>query len=154
MDLFQFQTGGSELLNSCDHLWELFISNQIQNAGEMSDGIEEYLSSLRNGGLAEKTQAGKLHVQLVFVPQNPQAIAFCITSLTKKRIGEVETLFVIDRYQGNKLGGKLFQNALNWMEQENAVEQRLVVATGNESVFAFYGKYGFFPGYTTLFRGA
>lgn len=152
MNSFHFKEGSSELLNYCGNLWELFISNQAQNAGEMSLGVQEYLHSLRNESLLQKTKDGKLHVQLVYVGKEQEPIGFCITSLTKDRVGEIETLYVVDRYQRNKLGGKLFQNAMAWMETEKAIEQRLVVATGNEKVFNFYAKYGFFPGYTTLFR--
>ena len=152
MNSFHFEEGSLELLNHCDRLWELFIKNQIQNAGEMSPGVEEYIQSLQNGGLCEKTKDGKLYVQLIHADEEKEAIGFCVASLTKNKVGEVEAIYVIDRYQGNKFGSKLFQNAMAWMEQEKAIEQRLVVATGNENVFNFYAKYGFFPGYTTLFR--
>ena len=152
MKSFQFAEGGSELLDSCNNLWELFISNQSQNAGEMSIGVEEYIRSLKDGGLLEKTQDGKLYVQIVKLNNEIESIGFCVTSLTKDLIGEVEVIYIMDRYQGNKIGGQLLQNALNWMEKEKAKEQRLVVATGNEKVFGFYAKYGLFPCYTTLFR--
>jgi diamine N-acetyltransferase len=152
MNSFQFKEGSSELLASCGTLWELFISNQAESAGDMSVGVEEYIRSLQNNGLLQKTQDGKLQVQLVFVDDEEEPIGFCITSLTQERVGEVETLFVLESYQGNKLGGQLFQNALAWMEKEGATEQRLVVAVGNEKVFDFYAKYRFFPGYSTLFR--
>jgi diamine N-acetyltransferase len=152
MNSFQFKEGSSELLASCETLWELFVSNQSESAGEMSVGVEEYIRSLRDDGLVQKTQNGKLQVQLVFVDDEEEPIGFCVTSLTQERVGEVEALFILEGYQGNKLGGQLFQNALAWMEKEGATEQRLVVAVGNEKVFDFYAKYGFFPGYSTLFR--
>lgn len=154
MNSFNFQEGSYELLDSCTNLWESFTSNQIENAGEMSTSIEEYIRSLKDGGLLSKTEEGKLYVQLVFLEnkQEQEPIGFCITSLTKQLIGEVEVLFVLDRYRGNKLGGRLFHNALKWLEQQGAVEQKLVVAIGNERVFDFYAKYGFYPAYSTLFR--
>ena len=154
MSLFHLQEGGPELLTACGPLWELFISNQAQNAGAMAVGVEEYLRSLRDDGLLRKARDGKLQVQLVLLEAQEEPVGFCITSLTQERVGEVEALFVLDRYRGNQLGGQLFQNALAWMEQAGAVEQRLVVAAGNDAVFGFYEKYGFFPGYTTLFRVA
>ncbi len=152
MNSFHFQEGSSELLSSCDNLWELFISNQTQNAGEMSAGIEEYIRTLKNGGLLNKTKHGRLHVQLVKVNDNDEPIAFCVTSITEDRVGEVEALFVLESYRENKLGAKLFSKALSWMENEGVVEQKLVVGVGNEKVFDFYAKYNFFPGYTTLYR--
>ena len=152
MNSFRFQAGSSELLDSCHNLWELFISNQTENAGEMSSGVEDYIRSLQNGGLLAKTQDGKLYIQLVFLDGREEPIGFCITSMIQELLGEIEALFIIDRYQGNKLGGKLLQNALEWMEKEGAIEQKLVVAVGNEKVFNFYAKYGLFPAYSTLFR--
>ncbi|MDJ0691870.1 MAG: GNAT family N-acetyltransferase [Xenococcaceae cyanobacterium MO_188.B32] len=118
----------------------------------MSSGVEDYLLNLQENDLAKKTEDGKLHIQLVYVNNLEKPIGFCITSLTKDKIGEIEALYVIDSYQKNKLGGKMFKEAMAWMEKEKAIEQRLVVATGNEKVFGFYAKYGFFPGYTILFR--
>lgn len=83
MNSFKFVDGSSELLNYCDHLWELFISNQAQNAGEMSSGVEEYLCHLRSPGLEQKTRDGQLYVQLVYLDNQEEPIGFCITSLTK-----------------------------------------------------------------------
>ena len=152
MDSFKFREGSSELLSSCDNLWELFIQNQIQNAGEMSVGIAAYIKDLCDGSLLAKTKDGKLHIQLVYVSNKNNPIGFCITSLSGKRIGEVETLFVLDKYQGNNIGTKLLQRSLQWMEKNNASEQKLIVAAGNEQVFSFYQKFGFSPGCTVLFR--
>ena len=152
MDSFHFKEGSFELLDFCNDLWELFIISQTRNAGEMSDGVKEYIHSLKNGGLLDKTRNGQLYVQLVYVNNTEKPIAFCITSLSKDLIGEIETLFVLEKYQGNNLGGRLFKKALSWLEEKEAIEQRLTVAIGNESVFNFYSRYNFFPGYTTLFR--
>jgi diamine N-acetyltransferase len=88
----------------------------------------------------------------VYLDNQEEPIGFCITSLTKDQIGEIETIYVVDCYQGNKLGGKMLQNTMAWMETQKAIEQKLVVVHGNDKVFDFYAKYGFFPGYTTLFR--
>jgi ribosomal protein S18 acetylase RimI-like enzyme len=152
MNSFQFKVGSVELLPSCQNLWQLFIENQIKNAGEMADGVAAYLQSQRNGDLLAKTNDGKLHIQLVYTSNHEDAIGFCITSLSSDRIGEVEALYVVDKYQGNNLGTKLLQNSLQWLEENNALEQKLIVAAGNEQVFSFYEKFDFSHGYTTFFR--
>lgn len=152
MNSFQFKVGSIELLPYCQNLWELFIENQIQNAGEMADGIAAYLQSQRDGGLLAKASDGKLHIQLVYTSNHHEPIGFCITSLSSDRIGEVEALYVLDKYQGNNLGTKLLQNSLQWLEANNVSEQKLIVAVGNEQIFSFYQKFDFHPGYTTLFR--
>jgi diamine N-acetyltransferase len=152
MKSFQFKVGSIELLPYCQNLWELFIENQTQNAGEMSDDVAAYLQSQRDGSLLAKISDGKLHIQLVYISNIQDPIGFCITSLSKDFIGEVEALYILDKYQGNNLGTKLLQTSLKWLDENNALEQKLIVATGNEQVFSFYQKFGFSPGYTTLFR--
>ncbi len=152
MNSFQFKVGSVELLPYCQNLWELFIENQIQNAGEMADGIAACLQSQRDGDLLAKTDDGKLHIQLVYTSNHQDPIGFCITSLSSDRLGEVEALYVLDQYQGNHLGTKLLETSLQWLEVNNALEQKLIVAAGNEEVFSFYQKFGFYSGYTTLFR--
>jgi GNAT superfamily N-acetyltransferase len=152
MNSFQFQVGSVELLPYCDNLWALFIANQIQNAGEMADGVAAYLQSQRDGSLLAKISNGELHIQLVYISNIQAPIGFCITSLSRDSIGEVEALYILDKYQGNNLGTKLMQNSLQWLEENNVLEQKLIVATGNEQVFSFYQKFGLHPGYTTLFR--
>jgi ribosomal protein S18 acetylase RimI-like enzyme len=151
-NFFQFKVGSIELLPYCQNLWELFIQNQIKNAGEMADGIAAYLQSQRDGGLLAKTIYGKLHIQLVYPSNHQEPIGFCITSLSSDRIGEVEALYILDKYQGNNLGKKLMQTSLQWLEENSALEQKLIVAAGNEQVCSFYQKFGFSLGYTTLFR--
>ena len=152
MNSYKFLEGSSELLAYCHDLWDLFIQNQIQNAGEMSDGVLAYLQSQRDGGLVAKTSNGKLHIQLVYTSDRDKPIGFCITSLSNDSIGEVEALYVLDEYRSNNLGTKLLQRSLQWMEAHNALEQKLIVAAGNEKVFPFYQKFEFYTGYTALFR--
>jgi hypothetical protein len=66
----------------------------------MADGVAAYLQSQRDGGLLAKTIYGKLHIQLVYISNHQDPIGFCITSLSSDRIGEVEALYVLDKYQG------------------------------------------------------
>ena len=152
MNSFKIQEGSKELLPYCNNLWDLFIQDQIQNSESMSEGISAYIQNQRDGGLLVKTANGKLHVQLVYENNKNNLIGFCITSLSESRIGEIETLFVLDKYQGHKIGTTLIQKSLQWMEWNKATEQKIMVAIGNENVFSFYQNFGFYPGYTTLFK--
>lgn len=150
MNLFQFRSGNAELLPYCESLWDLFIHSQIKNAGVMSDGISEYIQGMRNGDLLTKTARGKLHIQLVDLGDINKPIGFCITSLSKDKIGEVEVLYILEEYQGNHLGTQLLQTALKWMAVHNVMEKRLKVVVGNENIFGFYQKFKLYPVYTAL----
>jgi len=109
MNSFQFKVGTIELLPYCQNLRELFIENQIQNAGEMSDGVAAYLQSQRDGSLLAKISDGKLHIQLVYTINNQEPIGFCITSLSSDSIGEVEATASKNRTLSICLIAGLFQ---------------------------------------------
>jgi ribosomal protein S18 acetylase RimI-like enzyme len=151
MNSFQFREGSSELLPFCNNLWDSFIHNQTRNAGDVAEGIADYLKSMRDGDLLAKAAAGKLHIQLVDLGDINQPIGFCLTSLSPNGIGEIEALSVLEEYQGNRLGTKLMQTALLWLKANNVVEKRLKVVVGNEAIFSFYQKFQFYPVYTGLY---
>ena len=151
MDSFQFREGSIELLSFCDSLWDSFIQNQTENAGEVAAGIANYLRDLRDRELLAKTNTGKLHIQLVALENINEPIGFCITSLSQDGIGEVEVLYILEEYRGNRLGTKLMKTALQWLTENNVVEKRLKVVIGNESVLSFYRKFEFYPVYTGLY---
>jgi diamine N-acetyltransferase len=48
------------------------------------------------------------------------------------------------------IGETLVEDALAWMDECGAVEKVVEVSVGNESVWAFYGRFGFLPRKTLL----
>jgi len=72
-------------------------------------------------------------------------IGYCVSTVDNRKVGEVESLFIEDRYRGLGIGDNLMKKALSWMDNVSTVKKIINVAYGNEKVFSFYSKYGFYP---------
>lgn len=65
-------------------------------------------------------------------------------------MGEVESLFVEPAYRSEGIGTVLVTRGLAWMNSIGAVRKRVSVGDGNETAWAFYRKFGFYPRMTVL----
>ncbi len=100
----------------------------------------------------EKTKQGRLRVELAKTKAKQQLIAYCVSTITQDRTGEIDSIFVEEECRGEGIADQLMRNALAWMDQGQVKAKVLVVLWGNEKVHSFYKRYGFFPLSTTLMQ--
>lgn len=74
-----------------------------------------------------------------------ELIAYAISSVSSKRIGEIDSIYVKEEHRGINLGDRLMKGALRWLDEEKVVSKKIAVASGNKEVFKFYMRYGFKP---------
>jgi diamine N-acetyltransferase len=67
-----------------------------------------------------------------------------------QQTGEIESVFVRERYRAMGVGSTLVASALAWLDEHGSVRNRVSVADGNEDVFAFYRKFHFYRRMTVL----
>jgi len=60
-------------------------------------------------------------------------------------MGEVESLFVDKANRSAGIGTVLVTRGLAWMDSCEVIRKRVSVGNGNESAWAFYRKFGFYP---------
>jgi GNAT superfamily N-acetyltransferase len=60
-------------------------------------------------------------------------------------VGEIESIFVEAPYRSKGIGKALITRALAWMDSSGAIKKRVSVSDGNEGVWEFYRRFGFFP---------
>jgi ribosomal protein S18 acetylase RimI-like enzyme len=53
-------------------------------------------------------------------------------------------------YRKLGLGDQLMKHAMHWLDEQKASSRMVSVAEGNEDVFPFYQRYGFYPRKTLL----
>lgn len=92
----------------------------------------------------------KIKIYIARDKSNNEKAGYCIGSITKDNNGKVDSLFVREEYRNDKIGDKLIERTLNWLERNNVEGITIGVAAGNESVFSFYKRYGFYPAVTKL----
>ena len=79
--------------------------------------------------------------------------AFCISTMDGISRGEIDSLYVREEYRRRGMGRLLVESSLSWFEERRAAEVTISTAGGNEEVFGFYAKFGFFPSCHTLRAG-
>lgn len=81
-------------------------------------------------------------------------IGYCITTIDKEdaSVGELDSLYVEERFRQYGIGAKLTQQSIEWMEGKKVKTQKLLVSYGNDSVLNFYKKFGFEPLHYVLNR--
>ena len=77
-------------------------------------------------------------------------IGYCVTSVNKEKEGEIESIYVEKDYRLSGIGDGLMSRALGWLNDVTVKQTVLMVAEGNEGVFAFYRKHDFYPKTTIL----
>jgi ribosomal protein S18 acetylase RimI-like enzyme len=77
-------------------------------------------------------------------------VGYCISTVNKDLVGEIDSLFVEKEYREYGLGDKLMNRALEWLNSYNVKTKIIGVAEGNENVLGFYKRYGFYKRRTIL----
>lgn len=146
-----FTTGGAELLPRVRPLWEALNRYHGERSTHFADEFAGFKFSFRERRFREKAGRGALRVELA-APSGEGEAAYCISSVSPDGAGEIDSLFVEERFRGRGIGGELMRRALGWMDEMGATSRIVVVAEGNERAHAFYAKFGLFPFSVTLAR--
>jgi ribosomal protein S18 acetylase RimI-like enzyme len=99
----------------------------------------------RKQELLAKSVGGKLRIELVSTSPEAADIAYCISSVSAARAGEVDSLFIDERFRGRGIGGELLRRALAWLDSAGAISKSVSVAHANKEAIALYEHFGFRP---------
>jgi ribosomal protein S18 acetylase RimI-like enzyme len=106
--------------------------------------FEERKSKLQGGG------RGEWRVEVAQAVPEGKAVAYCLSSLTRDREGEIDSIYVEPAYRRFRVADALMRHALSWLDERGAASKRVVVAAGNEQALPFYEFYHFYPRYVVL----
>ena len=148
MDDIEYIQGGVELLDCIDFLWEGLNSIHSQVSEYFSDQFNNTEFTARKRNLVQKSVGGKLRIEIANC--RSKSVGYCIATIDNSRIGEIDSIYIEEQFRHRRIGHQLIQNVIHWMDIEKVVKKTVVVVSGNESVFPFYQKYGFYPRTTTL----
>ena len=77
-------------------------------------------------------------------------MAYCITTISPDNEGEIDSIYVEERYRGHGFGDELIKRSLEWMDKKGVKKKTVRVAVGNQDAMSFYERYGFLPRSITL----
>jgi len=95
--------------------------------------------------LIQKSRTGKFRIDLAKEKDKINYIGYCISSISDKNEGEIDSIYIESEFRGQRLGDKFMKSALSWMEEFKVEKISINVMYGNDRALPFYAKYGFYP---------
>lgn len=137
---FYFVNGSVELLDLVEPMW--YKLNRHHE--EMSKYFKERYRNFKFENRKHKLLLGDMLINIDLIKKDKIYVGYCISSINKEHIGEIESLFIEEEYRKYGLGDSIMKRALKWLEEKGAKSKMIGVAEGNEEVLEFYKKYGFY----------
>jgi len=131
-------------------LWQKQLEYHKALSRHFSGYLDKMNFSLRKEGLLERSRGGAIRADLARDADTGELVAYCISTISGDRQGEIESIYVEPDYRGSGIGDDLMKKTLHWMDEYPVSRKVLAVGAGNEEVFAFYSRYNFYPRTTIL----
>lgn len=133
-------------LQGIKHLWEKLRLMHY----EKSNYFKDFMKTVSFETRCEKfLKMGPDHLSIDIALFGADIIGYCISSY-QDEAGEIDSLFVEKQYRSHNIGEALIQSGIDWLREKGCKKIMVSVAEGNEEVFGFYRKQGFYPRMTCL----
>ncbi|HOJ64489.1 MAG TPA: GNAT family N-acetyltransferase [Spirochaetota bacterium] len=145
--IINFKIIGKNQLNMIKELWEKLNKIHLTDSKYFKDHYEKFTFEKR----CEKFNLiddNKIRIEVI--ENQRKFIGYCISTIENDN-GEIDSLFVEDKYRKSGYGSQLLENAVKWLKYNNCKKIMVSVAEGHESVIEFYMKHKFYPRLTYLY---
>lgn len=138
----EFIESGQESIYLVQPLWQKL---RIYHKNKSKHFADTYANKSFQDRVDELTADSKvgIRVNLVKDKDTGQYIGYCVSTIDKEMIGEIDSLYVEKEYRNQGIGNELMKRALEWLDENKVILKIVVVAEGNEKVIDFYNHYGF-----------
>ena len=85
----------------------------------------------------------KIRIDLARDADNERVVGYCISSIKREGMGEIDSIFVESDYRRNGIGDYLINSALQWLKSRVIKRIIVQVMVGNEESHPFYNRHGF-----------
>lgn len=143
MDNFKFETGSIELLEFVQPLWEKLNKHHEDKSSYFKSRFINLKFEDRKNKFVNDNNL-EVKIDLIKNIGKDLYIGYCISTVNRELVGEIDSLFVEKEYRKYGLGDKLMNRALDWLNSCKVKTKIIGVAEGNESVLEFYKRYGFY----------
>jgi diamine N-acetyltransferase len=138
-------------IDSIRPLWYLLNEYMSTQTTNFRSHFEQMTFEKRKAYFEQLAFAGTLCIDLAFdVRDRNRCVGYCVSSLSKEKTGEIESIYVDDVYRSCGIGSTLVTRALVWLDENGSTRNRVSVSEGNELVWKFYKKFKFYPRITVL----
>jgi GNAT superfamily N-acetyltransferase len=140
-----YRVVGEDRFEAIRPLWEKLRAHHSPLFSRFSDARPPFIFELRKQEIIAKSAGGKIRIELVSIGADGADIAYCVSTVTANGLGEVDSMFVEERFRNRGIGSQLIRHALDWMMSMGASSNVVAVAHANEEALAFYKRFGFHP---------
>jgi len=113
-----------------------------------STHFEQHFSAFTFDERAKQLKAAP-SLKIFVAADEDRFVGYCIASATEGK-GEIDSLYVQEGFQGNRLGQQLMDCSMAWLEDLNCTQISVYVAEGNEEAMPFYERFGFKPRFQVM----
>lgn len=146
-----YEVLGEEGLDLIEPLWLQLRQMHRARSTHFSKVLGSKTFLERREELLLKSSRGLLRVELARNGDG-NIIAYCVSSIDGDLKGEVDSIFVTAAHRGAGIGTRLMEDAMSWMDGLGVKDRMLTAIVGNDSVHAFYARFGFHPKHVLLER--
>jgi ribosomal protein S18 acetylase RimI-like enzyme len=140
---FNFTVGGVELLDDIGLMWEKLNEHHAARSNHFSDVFAENTFAKRKQSILSHSERG-LHV-IIALNEEGERAGYCVSTVNRLRVGEIDSLYVRPEFRQTGLGEVLVKRSIDWLNAQDVSRIFLEVAEGNEEVYGFYARFGFYP---------
>lgn len=138
----EYIEGSQEVLYLIQPLWERLKDYHQNKSKYFADNYANKRFQDRINELTDNSKVG-MKVNLVKDKDTGQYIGYCISTINKEMIGEIDSLYVEKEYRKQGIGSQLMERALEWLDKNKVKSKIIAVGDGNENIIDFYNYYGF-----------
>lgn len=149
---FFFDTISLAEIDEVRLLWEKLNDHSVAVSSRFSRALSERTFADNKSYLLEKSRTRRLKIDVVSAHNSQGFIGYCISSMIAQETGEIESLFVKEKYRKKGVGTRLVKRALEWFDAENVKVRSINVLCENAPVFGFYARFGFYPAMVNLLQ--
>ncbi|MFA5308119.1 MAG: GNAT family N-acetyltransferase [Dehalococcoidales bacterium] len=127
-------------------LWRKLVQHHKERSPEVfKERFDNITFADRKCQLLAKSEGGAMLIDLAKDKATGELVGYCVSVISGNKEGEIESIYVAKEYRGGGIGDGLMKKALAWMDAGEVSRRVIAVAAGNEEVFSFYRRYGFYP---------
>ncbi|NBU11832.1 MAG: N-acetyltransferase, partial [Proteobacteria bacterium] len=142
---FAYRVVGADGLEAIRPLWAKLRAYHTPWLARFTGETPPFDFEPRKLEILAKAAVGKLRVELVSTGADPADIGYCVSTVSADVRGELDSMFVEERFRGRGLGGELIRRSLAWQASMGASSKVVSVAHANEAALALYRRFGFHP---------
>lgn len=131
-------------------LWEELNRHHTAKSPYFVDFFRKLTFEKRAGRM--KNAEMKIRVTVARDIAGNRIVGYCIATINDSDEGEIDSIYIEPEYRRRRIGDRLMKNACDWMDAEGVVVRTMAVIFGNDEVYGFYMRHGFFPAHVVFYN--